>query len=437
VSSPFFTLQRAPRFAVKAAPAAAARPRFAAELGSLVSVQADARTLLAVGAGGAGGDIAANSDGRIIIMEGLDRILHFDPAAGRLRAQAGLSVLNALRFLTERGHFLPVTPAWGPTTLGGAVATDVHGANHDGQGAFGDSVRKLRLHRTDQPPVELAPGDPSGLFEATVGGLGLTGVIEWVELETRPIRSAMMVWEAATFADLADLFALLRESQDWVYRRAWLDAARAGHGRFERFRHAQDGPLEARLPQPLLRAPGPLPRFFVNGVTAALLSGMIERRGASARRRDYASVLFPFEDAIDGFDAVFGRRGALQFQCVLPPKEAERALDACLKEIKRNDDALVLIGLTPMGPRPSTGFMSFAREGLCLTVRTRDLGERSRTFFGNLDAIVMDAGGHINPAIDARASLGMLKRGYGQLGAFEARLDPAMRSDFCRRVGTK
>lgn len=435
VTRGFLTERRLARFAAPAQTEAwLARPRFGADLPALFEPTPKTETLLARGAGGAGGDVATNSGGGEIDLTGLDRIIRFDPAAGLLRAQAGLSVLRCLAFLAPRGHFLPVTPAWGATTLGGMVATDGHGANHDAAGSIGAWVRRIKLHRSDRAAMELAPGDPSGLFEATIGGLGLTGVIEWVELETRPIRTSMMDWEAETFATLNDYFALSAKSQDWVYRRAWLDASRPGRGRFERYRHAQDGPVEARAPQPMLHAPAPLSRGIVNGFTASVFAGMLERRGPAARRRDYASVVFPYEDAIEGFGHLFGRRGGLTYQCALPKATAPDALAAALNEIKRVDDLFILISLHEFGARASPGLISFAREGLCLTVRMRQHATRSQALCAKLDAIVADAGGRLHPAHDARAPLVMVQHGYPNLAAFEALIDPRMRSDFCRRV---
>lgn len=434
VATPYYTLSRRARFGARvSSPAATARPRFIADLSALVAAMPDSPALIARGAGGAGGDIASLASGREIDMTGLDRLIHFDPAAGVLRAQAGMRIIDCLAFLAPRGHTLPVIPAWSPTTLGGAVATDVHGANHDGAGAIGAFVRRLALYRTDGPPLELSPGHASGLFEATIGGLGLTGVIAWVELETRPIRSSMMDWEVQPFASLTEALQLFRESQDWVYRRCWLDAARPGRGRFERFRHAQDGPIEARWPQPLLVAAAPVSRGLANGVTTSMVTGFLEQRGGGARRRDYASVFFPFEDAIHGFANMFGRKGAAQYQAVLPPP-ADDALVDMLKEIKRLDDVFVLSGLMEFGKKASPGLMSFPREGMCFTVRTRALGERTHTLFARLDEIVRASGGRINPAIDARAPLMMMRLGYPNLQRFESLIDNGFRSDFMVRT---
>jgi FAD/FMN-containing dehydrogenase len=406
VTKPFLPLMRAHRFGAPAptGPTPFAHPRFAVALSGLVQVQADARTVLAQGAAGAGGLAGDPGDGRVIATTGLDRIIAFDASAGRLRAQAGMSLLDAQGFLAERGHFLPVCPPWGPTTLGGAVAVDAHAANHEANGTFGAFVRALRLHRSDRPAVVIGPTQDPDLFAATIGGLGLTGVIEWVEVETRPIRSSMMDWEATPFRDAAEFLNLMAEGADWVHRRAWFDPRMPGRGRFERFRHAQDGPREARAPQPLIRLGQPVSRGLTNGALAGLVTGLMQRRGAGARMRDYASVFFPFEDSVEGLAHLFGKRGALTYQCVLPPKAAgAEQITAFLNEVKRLVDGPTMVGAVAFGTRVSPALLSFPKEGLCLTVRTR-AGARAAEGFARLDGLVLEAGGKINPAADARAS---------------------------------
>lgn len=425
----------APHFAAGAlASIQLAQPRFGADLAELVTVGADSRPLIARGAGSSGADIAHLSDGRVIDASGLDRLISFDPSAGRFRAQAGVRIDDALAYLAARGHALAVAPAWGAATLAGLVACDAHGSNHDAAGAIGGWVRAIRLHRTDRPALTLEPGDPSLLFDASIGGLGLTGVIEWIEFETIPTRSSMMRWEAEPFARFGALEELMREGQDWTHRRAWLDPFRPGFGRFERFAYAKDGPREARYPQPLLTAPWPLSRGLVNRVSAGVATGLMQRRGPAARLRDYASVLFPFEDAMEHFAWLFGRRGCAQYQAVLPWAGAFAALNDMAMAIKAGSDGLALVGVTPFGARAGVGLLSFAGDGLCVTVRMRASGERPGRLFGKLDEIVAGAGGRLNPACDARAPVGLIAGAYPKLGALLALADPAISSDAIGRL---
>ena len=146
-----------------------------------------------------------------------------------LRAEAGLSLADILRLIVPHGLFVPVTPGTQYVTLGGAVANDVHGKNHHGAGTFGRWVRALGLRRSDGSDHVLRPDeDADGLFAATIGGLGLTGVITWVEIELLPIASAAMEVEHHVFGDLDGFFALERSAQAWDYTVAWVDCLAAG-----------------------------------------------------------------------------------------------------------------------------------------------------------------------------------------------------------------
>src|ERR1700722_8743162 len=170
-----------------------ARPRWRDELPALVVEGAkDEGKLLAVVLRRSYGDSGLNPDGAVIDMAGLDRAIAFDPATRLLRAEAGMSFDALLRLLVPRGFFVPVTPGTRFVTLGGAIANDVHGKNHHRAGAIGRWVRRLGLLRSDGTIMELGGDDETGFFRATIGGLGLTGVIAWVEIEVMPIASALM-----------------------------------------------------------------------------------------------------------------------------------------------------------------------------------------------------------------------------------------------------
>jgi FAD/FMN-containing dehydrogenase len=172
---------------------AVARPRWRDELPGLIKEGTDAGgKLLGIGLRRSYGDSGLNPDGVVVDMTSLDRVIAFDPETRLLRAEAGMSLDAVLWLMVPRGFFLPVTPGTRFVTLGGAVANDVHGKNHHHTGTFGGWVRRLGLLRSDGREIELGPADDTGVFAATVGGLGLTGLIAWVEIEMVPIASAMM-----------------------------------------------------------------------------------------------------------------------------------------------------------------------------------------------------------------------------------------------------
>src|SRR6476659_2741350 len=180
------------------------RPAFLDEAQAAVRSPGPAR--LCFGLGGSYGDVCLNANGRLIVTDALDRIISFDRQHGILRAEAGLSLDRLLRIAVPAGWFPPVVPGTKFVTLGGAVANDVHGKNHEQVGTFGAHVTALGLVRSSGETLTLSHDENAELFAATIGGLGLTGVVAWVELELLPIRSAMMETETFALADLADFF---------------------------------------------------------------------------------------------------------------------------------------------------------------------------------------------------------------------------------------
>lgn len=159
-------------------------------------------TLLGAGLRRSYGDSGLNPEGGIIDMTCVDRILQFDGARRLLRAEAGLSFNSLLQLIVRQGFFLPVTPGTRYVTLGGAVANDVHGKNHHRNGSIGRWIRRLSLLRSNGEELQLSPSENPELFAATIGGLGLTGLITWVELELTAIDSAMIDAETIPFEDL-------------------------------------------------------------------------------------------------------------------------------------------------------------------------------------------------------------------------------------------
>ena len=217
---------------VARAPHAVARPCWGDELAPLIAQPRFAAGLLARGLGRSYGDSALNPDGAVIAMEGVDRIHAFDPATGVLRADAGLSLDAVIRLALPHGWFPAVAPGTRFVSLGGAIANDVHGKNHHRAGTFGRHVRRLALLRTDGSLQELTPDDPSGLFAATIGGLGLTGVIAWAEIQLAPTPSAYLDVEDIGFGGLDEFFALAAESDaTHEHTVAWVDCAAGGRAR--------------------------------------------------------------------------------------------------------------------------------------------------------------------------------------------------------------
>jgi len=419
-----------------------ASPRFLDDLPSLVAeaVRRDNKGL-AVGLGRSYGDSGLNPNGAIIAMRGLDRLHAFDREQGVLRADAGLSLDALIGLAAPLGFFPAVVPGTRFVTLGGAVANDIHGKNHFSAGAFGRHVRRLSLRRTDGARIELGPEDETGLFAATLGGLGLTGVIEWVELALKKIPSGFIDAEDIVFGSLAEFFAIADESDaTHEYTVAWIDCTSSGgalgRGIFSRGNMATEGGYPRNPAPGRLRVPVEFPRYALNALTLRAFNALYfaaKRASAGKRRAPYAPFFFPL-DAIGDWNRLYGREGMYQYQCVIPPGVRVEAIGALLEAIARSGQGSFLAVLKTFGPLISPGMLSFPREGVTLALDFSNRGAETLALFDALDKIVHSAGGRLYPAKDGRISAAMFAAGYPNVPEFCKHLDPGLSSSFWRRV---
>ncbi len=425
-----------------------ARPRDPRELRSALRAAGD-RPALAFGLGRSYGDSCLNADGLLVDMSGLDRFVAFDEGTGVLRAQAGVSLAAVLDHLARPGPdggawLPPVRPGTSFVTLGGAVANDGHGTNHHRFGSFGCHVRALRLLRSDrEEPVACSPAENPELFAATIGGLGLAGVVLEVELQLRRVPGLALDTEEIRFGGLDAFYALAAESGDWEYTVAWIDCLAQGkdlgRGIFSRANHAM-GPVEGS------RAGGSAPRLAVSfpppfspltpltlKAFNALYWRRLGRRERVRRARPYRPVLFPL-DAVGGWNRLYGPRGFFQFQCVLPPAAARDGVAELLRAIAAAGEGSFLAVLKTLGERHSPGLLSFPMPGTTLALDFPNRGGTTLALLDRLEAITLAAGGRIYPAKDARMSAAAFAAGYPGLDRFRGSVDPGLSSSFWRRV---
>jgi L-gulonolactone oxidase len=423
------------------APHAVTRPHWRDELAPALAAAADhPGGALAVGLSRSYGDSGLNPGGAVIAMTGLDRIHAFDPATGVLRADAGLSLDALIAFCLPHGWFPPVVPGTRFVTLGGAVANDVHGKNHHRAGTFGRHVRQLGLLRTDRTAHEIGPEDESGLFAATVGGLGLTGVIAWAELQLAPVPGAWLESEDIAFHSLDEFFALSEESESThAYTVAWVDCVAAGRtlgrGVFSRANPAADPDRTLHRP-PRLAAPVDAPAGLLNPLTLRLFNAAyfrLKAARAGRRRAHYDGFFFPL-DAVGAWNRIYGRPGFFQYQCALPAGAAQDAVAELLSQITRSGQGSFLAVLKTFGALDSPGMLSFPMRGATLALDFPNRGEATLKLLERLDAVVREAYGRLYPAKDGRISAAMFAAGYPRLAEFARHVDPKLTSAFWRRV---
>jgi L-gulonolactone oxidase len=393
---------------------------------------------LCYGKGRSYGDVCLNERGRLIITDMLDRISVFDRERGIVRAEAGLTLDRLLRIVVPCGWFVPVVPGTKFVTLGGAVANDVHGKNHEHVGTFGAHVRALGLARSSGEVLTLSPEQNGDLFAATIGGLGLTGLILWVELQLSAVRAAMIDTEALAMDDLAAFFRLAEESRSWPYTVAWIDClarGRAtGRGFFIRGRSAETGGLAVHA-APRVAVPVDAPAGLLNARTIGLFNTLYRHRPfvLGAKQVHYDPFLFPL-DAVAQWNRLYGARGFFQHQSVVPTAHAFEALQKLLALTAEFREGSFLVVLKLLGDKPSPGVLSFPMAGATLALDFPNKGEGTRRLLDRMADVVLAAGGRLYPAKDATMTGEAFRQGYPNWRTVEALRDPAIMSDFWRRV---
>lgn len=399
-------------------------------------------TALPYGNGRSYGDSCLNPDGNLLNARGLDRFIAFDPVSGVLRCEAGVTLAEIIDLVLPQGWFLPVTPGTRYVTVGGAIANDVHGKNHHRTGSFGHHVRAFELLRSDDSRRICTPLDAKDWFAASIGGLGLTGLITWAELQLRRVPGPILETENIRFGSLDEFFTLSATSADsYEYSVAWIDCLASGsargRGHFTRADHASSVAGER------LKAPGrglsmPLtpPFSLVNKLSLRPFNSLYYWKQPALRKRRTSHLLSFFYplDGIREWNRMYGPAGFFQYQCVLPPSVARDGIAALLNEIALSGSGSFLAVLKEFGTQSSPGMLSFPRPGTTLALDFPNTGAEVLRLLDRLDRIVDEAGGALYPAKDARMSTASFQRAYPRWQEFSDYLDPRFSSGFWRRV---
>lgn len=410
---------------------------------SLPQAAAQDDTLLPYGQGRSYGDSCLNNGGTLLLTDKLDRFIHFDRAEGLLRCEAGVTLADILRLIVPQGWFLPVTPGTKFVSVGGAIANDVHGKNHHRAGTFGCHVTRFELLRSDGSRLLCSPQKNAEWFAATVGGLGLTGLITWAEIRLKPIANPFISTGTIRFANLDEFFELTAAAEaDYEYTVAWLDCLaggrRFGRGLLMRGNHA--APQLSGLPcihEPQGRSfPVNAPNWILNKLSIRSFNFAYYHRRRSKTVNGlshFASFFYPL-DALSSWNRIYGRRGFLQYQCVVPDDGGHTAIRSILEKIVTSGQGSFLSVLKTFGDIPSPGILSFPRKGVTLALDFPMRGAGTLALLDGLDAIVRQAGGRVYPAKDARMSPETFRSYYPQWHEFSRYIDPRFSSSFWRRV---
>ncbi|WP_295432322.1 FAD-binding oxidoreductase [uncultured Thiodictyon sp.] len=401
-----------------------------------------AGSVLPFGNGRSYGDSCLNNGGTLLATRGLDRFLAFDPGTGLIRCEAGVLLSEILSLTVGGGWFLPVTPGTRYVTVGGAIANDVHGKNHHLAGTFGHQVTRLELLRSSGERLRCGPTERADLFAATIGGLGLTGLITWAEFRLKRIANPYVQVERTRFDHLDGFFELaLGTDREHEYTVAWIDCLasgrRLGRGIYLAGNHA--APTCEGAPRPPGRAPSiPFdpPLSLIATPTLRAFNEIFYRK--QPRRptngvEHFAPFFYPL-DGIGQWNRIYGPKGFLQYQSVVPMSVGRDATRAMLECIAGSGQGSFLSVLKVFGDRPAAGLLSFPRPGVTLALDFPYKGRATLRLFETLDTLVAQAGGAIYPAKDAHMSPRLFAVGYPRVDEFRRHLDPAFSSSFWRRV---
>lgn len=416
--------------------------RFDQRLDPLPSAGAG-KTLLPYGNGRSYGDVCLNTGGVLIDCRHLDRFMSFDRDSGVLRCEAGVLLADILNMAAPHGWFLPVSPGTRLVTVGGAIANDVHGKNHHRAGTFGCHLRCFELLRSNGDRLLCSPAENREYFQATIGGLGLTGLVSWAEIQLKPIANAYIDQEIIRFHNLAEFFRLSKASdEEFEYTVAWIDClakdVSLGRGLFMRGNHATTtANTGTKSPRDGLSVPFAPPLSLVNRLSLRAFNAFYfhkQRGDEAAAQVHYRSFFYPL-DAIGDWNRIYGPKGFYQYQCVLPMDQGEAGMREILRKIAATGIGSFLAVLKLFGDRPSPGLMSFPRSGVTLALDFPNSGDKVRGLMEHLDGITSAHGGAIYPAKDARMSAEMFRQAFPRLAEFTKYVDPAFSSSFWRRVG--
>jgi decaprenylphospho-beta-D-ribofuranose 2-oxidase len=392
------------------------------------------------GMGRSYGDAAQLSGGLAIDTTLLKR-MELDAEAGTVTAQAGVTIGELLDALLPLGWIVPVVPGTQHVSVGGAIASDIHGKNHATAGTFGSHVEALWLLTADGELRDLAPGSPDGLFEATLGGMGLTGVIVEARIRLRPVSGALLAVDTDRVDSLDDALAALQEPGG-QHRVAWLDllCSRSGRGIVTRAEHLDAPSADAR---PTVKARAAVPRWWPAGVlrpTSVRAFNAVRYRSAPRHERAHPESIgrhmFPL-DALDAWPRLYGPRGLLQYQLVVPTG-SEKVLEVAVERLRLAHVPCYLAVLKDFGP--ATGApLSFPIQGWTLALDMPWAAPGLNALLDALDELVAEAGGRVYLSKDARLRPDAVKAMYPRLEEWRRvceRADPAglWRSDLALRI---
>lgn len=389
------------------------------------------------------GDAPLNGGGDVIMTERLDRIISADWESGEVVCEPGVAIGDLLHVALRHKFIVPVSPGTGFATVGGGLANDVHGKNQHLHGSFGDHVQWFDLLLPSGEVRRVTPEVDPELFAATVGGIGLTGIILSLGIGLRRVKSNAVLMRERRARDLDEFLAMQQEARDkHTYVVGWIDAMARGRSLGRGIMESADDSLgETDAPAGRRkRMPVEMPGFAMNRLSIGLFNALYYHRlpfgGGRERQVPVTQFLYPL-DSIEEWNRLYGKRGFYQFQCVLPEAESPVGLRKLMEAISDAGTGSFLAVLKSMG-KWGRGYLSFPMPGFTLALDFPAKPGVSE-LLDRLERITLDHGGRIYLAKDGAMKAESFAQMYPKLGEFRAvldRIDPdrVMDSDMSRRL---
>ncbi|HRP01117.1 MAG TPA: FAD-binding oxidoreductase [Candidatus Kapabacteria bacterium] len=384
------------------------------------------------------GDSCLNSDNILIDCSTINKFISFDNNTAVVKAQAGVTLQEIIDVFLPQKYFLPITPGTKYITLGGAIANDVHGKNHHKYGTFGNYVISFDLLRSDGNIYHCSQNENVEMFKATIGGLGLTGLILSAEIQLIKVNGPLIDCENIKFYSFEEFFAINNESLNYDYTVSWVSTNKLGYGIFSRGNFADEQNQIEYVANEKQAINFPFEYSFINNLSTKVFNFLYFNKQIGKQRRsiiDYNTFFYPL-DKINNWNRAYGKDGFLQYQFVIPNSNAIDNLKKIFKMIADSGYPSFLTVLKSFGNISSPGLMSFPMEGITLAIDFKMHGVKLFELLKRCDEIVFGAGGRIYPAKDARMKSSDFIKSYPNIQEFTKYIDPKFSSQFWRRVYT-